>query len=191
MNRKELIKKFINEGFSVSTLSNFTDKQLLKLNERFANKVNIVEQDATNTQPLQISKKDTKNIEQAKRENKKFITYEEEEIQYDEIDEVESEFISKKDLNEMINKKLFKESKNLSKPFDGGVKKTKSKTTKSVFKNEKSLKKDVEKVTAEKDKPVKKDDVKAKPVKKDVTKNKKAPKVILPTKGKSIIETKK
>jgi hypothetical protein len=109
MERKVLVKKLISEGFSSELLSTFSDKNLLSLSER------ILSEDTLN-----IPKDDNQSIEDAKRNDQKFVTYEEDVNEEDEetcecdkknLKEwvegvVKSNTTTKSEIMEMIGEKL-------------------------------------------------------------------------------------
>lgn len=110
MKRKEIIKKLIKEGFSQKTLLNIPDSQLKLLSSRFIN-----EQSEESTS--YVPKEDKDSIKKMKDKKKKFVTYEEEDV--DEQDEKEvrewveqliqpenSQLTTKNEIMEMINSKL-------------------------------------------------------------------------------------
>jgi len=101
MKRKDIVKKLLKEGISRRTLSVLNDKQLNLLFNR------INEQEETQGAQLNISKNDTVGIENAKREKKPFMTYEEEEEEIEDDDKFHP-MTTKKEISEMIKSKLKK-----------------------------------------------------------------------------------
>lgn len=100
MKRKDIVKKLLKEGISRRTISVLNDNQLNLLFNR------INEQEETT---LNIPKGNRVAIENAKKSNAPFITYEEEEIETElEDDDEFHPMTTKKEINEMIKNKLKK-----------------------------------------------------------------------------------
>ena len=101
MKRKDIVKKLLKEGISRRTLIDLNDKQLNLLFNR------INEQEKTQGAQLNISKNDTVGIENAKKEKKPFMTYEEEEEEIEDDDKFHP-MTTKKEISEMVKSKLKK-----------------------------------------------------------------------------------
>ena len=101
MKRKDIVKKLLKEGISRRTLIDLNDKQLNLLFNR------INEQEETQGAQLNISKNDTVGIENAKREKKPFMTYEEEEEEIEDDDKFHP-MTTKEEISEMVKSKLKK-----------------------------------------------------------------------------------
>jgi hypothetical protein len=101
MKRKDIVKKLLKEGISRRTLIDLNDKQLNLLFNR------INEQEKTQGAQLNISKKDTVGIENAKREETPFMTYEEEGEEIEDDDKFHP-MTTKEEISEMVKSKLKK-----------------------------------------------------------------------------------
>lgn len=104
MLRVEIVDKLLKEGFSERTLCNLTDNQIKALNERIV----VSEQEST----INIPKDDKLGIENAKKQKKPFMTYEEDEsdivIEFEEEEDKFHPMTTKKEISEMVKKKMKK-----------------------------------------------------------------------------------
>ena len=79
MKRNVIVTKLLNEGFTEKFLSKLTDKQITELSNRILSE-----------ETLNIPKDDAQGVEDAKRKGEKFVTYEEENEEDEELGEEET-----------------------------------------------------------------------------------------------------
>jgi len=79
MKRNVIVTKLLNEGFTEKFLSKLTDKQITELSSRVLSE-----------ETLNIPKDDQQGVEDAKRKGEKFVTYEEETEEDEELGEEET-----------------------------------------------------------------------------------------------------